>query len=104
SKNAFAISEPLPVQSAETAYEEVLANVGAVLPKRDAVDLRVVNETKTGTATGTGSYGRPGIIDDPSAVLGWPVYNSGTAPVDTDKDGIPDVWEDANGLNKNNVE
>jgi hypothetical protein len=31
-------------------------------------------------------------------VGGWPAYVSGEAPVDTARDGIPDVWKRAHGL------
>ncbi|MGN1115136.1 MAG: polysaccharide lyase family 1 protein [Candidatus Ornithomonoglobus sp.] len=37
------------IQSAEDAFEDVLANVGATLPKRDAIDARVVADVKNGT-------------------------------------------------------
>ena len=33
----------------------------------------------------------------------WPTLNSGTAPSDSDNDGMPDVWETANGLNPNDA-
>ncbi len=33
-------------QTAEEAYEEVLANAGATIPKRDAIDARIVNDVK----------------------------------------------------------
>lgn len=104
SNTVFPIKEALPVRSAEEAYAEVLEKVGATIPQRDAVDTRIISETRTGTATGMGSFGRAGIIDDPAAVGGWPNLAVGTPPVDTDKDGIPDSWEDANGLNKNNAD
>ena len=37
-----------PVSAAE-AYERILDNVGAVLPKRDAIDARIINDVKYGT-------------------------------------------------------
>ncbi len=95
----FSISVPLPEQTASDAYAEVLKYAGANIPKRDEVDDRVVSETKTGTARGKGVYGKPGIIDLPFVVGGWPVYQNGVAPVDTDKDGMSDDWEKKNGLN-----
>lgn len=101
--HAFAVSMALPQQSAKNAYDEVLQYAGAYLPKRDAVDERVVNETKTGTATGIGVYGKPGIIDSPFAVGGWPEYKATIAAIDTDGDGMPDEWEKKKGLNINDA-
>ena len=89
--------------SAQNAYEKVLAYVGASLV-RDTVDKRIIHDVSNGTATfmtgGNGSVN--GIIDTQSAVGGWPELKSLSAPVDSDEDGMPDAWEDANGLLKNN--
>lgn len=102
SEKPFPVEVPLPDESAKDAFNSVLANAGATLPKRDAVDTRIVNEAKTKTATGKGSFGKPGIIDMPAAVGGWPAYNSAPAPADTDHDGMPDTWEKENKLDPNN--
>jgi len=102
-KAPFTIAVLIPEQSAAAAYEEVLKNCGAVLPKRDAVDTRVINETKTGSATGMGVFGKAGIIDTPVAVGGWGEFKNGIALVDTDEDGMPDEWEKKNGLNPNDA-
>ena len=99
----FAIAEPIAMQTAREAYESVLNFAGAILPKRDAVDERVVMETRTGTAIGKGVYGKPGIIDLPFSVGGWPEYQSGKAPVDSDHDGMPDDWEKKRGLDPANA-
>jgi hypothetical protein len=101
----------ITTHTAETAFEKVLAHVGASL-YRDAVDARYMDEAANGTTTYTGSatktgdgktiQHRPGIIDfvkdQGEYVLestSWP------ADFDTDQDGIPDAWEIANGLNPN---
>lgn len=91
---------PVTTQSAEVAYGLVLAQAGASLVQ-DAVDRRVVEEIRTGTATFGASYkgGGKGIIDSQKDVGGWPELRSLPAPVDTDHDGVPDVWEQAHGLN-----
>ncbi|MCF7803307.1 MAG: T9SS type A sorting domain-containing protein [Candidatus Marinimicrobia bacterium] len=81
--------------SAENAYELVLADVGAVLPARDGVDARIVEEVRTQTAT----YGDNGIIDSQSEVGGFPELADGTPPEDADDDGMPDDWENDMGLN-----
>ena len=101
SDTIFTISYPTNMQPALNAYDTVLQSAGAILPRRDSVDIRLANEARTGTATGTGSSGKPGIIDAPSGVGGWPVYETCTGPDDTDHDGMPDEWEIENGLNPN---
>ena len=106
------MDEPAPTgqvttHSAAEAYEKVLAYVGASL-YRDEIDARYMEEAKTGTATYKGSItNSPGIIDKVSDVKGYTEANFGTgtrpADFDTDKDGIPDEWEKANGLNPNDA-
>lgn len=85
--------------SANEAYQRVLNSAGASYA-RDAVDTRIINETRNGTFTFNGSKGSTGgIIDSQRDVGGWPTLKSLPAPKDTDRDGIPDEWEVANGLN-----
>ena len=98
--------------SAQTAYEKVLSYCGASL-FRDNVDARYMDEARNGTTTYTGSatktgdgktiQHRPGIID---YVRDQGEYVLATATRDaswdTDQDGMPDVWENANGLDPNN--
>lgn len=85
--------------SATVAFEKVVAYAGASY-KRDAVDERYAQEAIDGTATYTGSVtGKKGIIDTQNDVGGWPELAKGTKPTDSDKDGMPDDWETANGLN-----
>jgi hypothetical protein len=91
----FIISEPVLTQPAPEAYQLVLKNVGASLPKYDAVDQRLIAEAKLHKAV----RGEKGIINDASEAGGWPVYQYTKAAVDTDKDGMPDEWEIKNGLN-----
>lgn len=91
---------PVTTQTAEEAYELVLANAGAVLPKRDPVDLRIIQEVRSGTATYSGKWGAgSGIIDSQTQVGGWPDLRSAPAPSDNDHDGMPDEWEIEDGLN-----
>ena len=95
SATPFAVA-PVVTQTAPDAYQTVLANVGATRPGRDSVDQRIIMTVTGGTAW----YGEggTGIIRSPSDVGGWPTYASGTPPVDTDHDGMPDAWEVAHGL------
>lgn len=106
---------PIRQQTAEEAYKSVLAGVGAIYPKRDAVDTRIIDEVRGGYATYEGlvyrkiknipDRSRPcGIIDTPADAGGWPELKSKPAPTDLDHDGMPDAWEVANGLDPNNPE
>ena len=87
---------PINTQSAEDAYESVLASAGASL-SRDSLDARVIEDVRNGT----GSHGDKGIIDRPSDAGGLPELSPGESEADTDGDGLPDRWEDLNGTNKN---
>lgn len=96
------ITGDITTHTAEVAYEKVLANVGASL-HRDAVDARHAEEAKNGTATYSGSVsGAKGQLDKVSD-QGTYELESTSRPegFDTDKDGMPDTWEIANGLNPN---
>ncbi len=78
-------------QSAKKASDLVLAQSGASL-HRDAVDTRVIDNVRK----------RQGkLIDSQKDVGGWPTLKSIPAPLDSDHDGMPDVWEKAHGLNPN---
>ena len=100
--------------TAQTAYEKVLAYGGASL-YRDAADVRYVEEATNGTTTYNASHAKvAGIIDvinDPSSdtqdakTASFPELTSESraADYDSDKDGIPDAWEIANGLNPNDA-
>jgi hypothetical protein len=93
---------PVETQPAEAAFEAALARAGCSLA-RDAVDRRIVHEIRTGTATHGETYGGggKGIIDSQAAVGGWPELRSAPAPADADRDGMPDAWERAHGLDPN---
>jgi hypothetical protein len=90
---------PLTIEPAERAYETVLANAGATLPRRDAVDARIVREVRSGEVTYAAGKG---IITDVSQVGGYPEYK-GEPYADGDKDGLPDAWETEYGLNSHDA-
>jgi pectate lyase len=69
--------------------EAVLAGAGATLPRRDAVDARIVTEVRRRSGA---------IIDSPDQAGGYPSYRGGFPPPDADADGMPDDWERAAGL------
>ncbi|MDO8543802.1 MAG: hypothetical protein Q7S40_25450 [Opitutaceae bacterium] len=92
---------PVPAEFAVTtdaakrAFERVLAGAGATRPSRDVVDTRVVDEVR---------MKKGGIINSQKDVGGYPEYRSAAAPVDADKDGMPDDWEKEHGLSPRNAD
>lgn len=91
-------STAIPAHTAQQAYDAVLLYGGASL-KRDAVDVRIMGDVKSGNPTFTGSITKlKGIIDTQKDVGGWPVLAQTPAPLDTDGDGMPDAWETENKL------
>ena len=93
----------ITMHSAENAYEKVLRYAGASY-KRDEVDLRLRYEVLKGLAYYQGSNGsKNGMIDSQKDVGGWPELEDTGKLTDTDKDGIPDEWETAHGLNPNSA-
>ncbi|WP_100404700.1 Ig-like domain-containing protein [Bacillus solitudinis] len=93
----FAVSghEELDLKTAEEAYEAVLNKTGATYPRRDAVDARLVADVRNNT-------GR--MINHEKEVGGYPELRAEEAPLDSDRDGIPDEWEIENALNPHNSE
>lgn len=88
-------------ETAEQAYETVLEKAGTV--NRDRVEKRIIEDVRSGNATYGGSFGaKKGIIDTENDAEGFYAYNNVyVVDTDTDKDGMPDYWERANGLNPN---
>lgn len=81
-------------QKTEELLETVLKEAGAIRPKRDAIDERLVREVRQRTFTYRGSKdGLPGIIDSQEDVGGYPTLAGGPAAPDSDADGLPDWWE-----------
>ncbi|MBN2213836.1 MAG: hypothetical protein JW723_06285 [Bacteroidales bacterium] len=107
-------SMPINEQTALEVYHSVLDNAGAILPVRDAVDSRIIEETRGGFATYEGvgykeknkvsdPSEKCGIIDTQNDVGGCPLLKSTPAPKDTDHDGMPDEWELNNGPDPNSA-
>jgi len=94
---------PVATESAEAAYAAALQFAGCSLV-RDPVDLRIIEEIRTGTARFGATYkgGGKGLIDSQRDVGGWPDLRSLPAPIDTDQDGMPDAWERQHGLDPMN--
>lgn len=94
---------PLNTEPALDAFNSVLDKAGAVLPKRDTLDDRIVNNVRNRTGRiidvqGGFPHGTPYA----NTANAWPALDSLAAPVDTDHDGMPDFWELARNLDPNN--
>lgn len=115
SRKPFPMAE-VRIMPASEAFDWVLNNAGATIPKRDAVDERIVKQARTGIIeyeegldTKDSKYVKrrlpadsykKGIITGIEQVGGYPEYN-GTPYKDSDGDGMPDWWELKYGLNPN---
>jgi len=103
SGSAFQAS-PFPYPAASTtmtaaqAYQHIIDNVGANYPRRDEVDTLLVGEVQSRGTRGVYMY-RETANNLSNGGLGE-VFGA-PAPLDSDADGMPDAWEDANSLNKN---
>ncbi len=90
-----------PAESAQEAYQQVLAKVGTI--RRDAVERRLIEDVKSGQPKYKGvTANKQGIIDSPADAEGWPAYTSAAPVVDNDHDGMADDWEKAHGFDPNN--
>jgi hypothetical protein len=107
----FVVDKPffesyVETESAQEAYEDVLADVGCNLPMLDDHDQRVIEETRAGTTTFKGSVsGIAGLPDKQEDVGGWDDYPETRRPADwdTDHDGLPNAWETQQGLNPHSI-
>jgi len=89
----------LKEKSAVLAYADVLKSAGASF-RRDTLDKRIVNNVKDRTGNLIDVQG--GFKHGTSykeTVDAWPNLKSKKPKKDSDRDGMPDVWERKNGLN-----
>ncbi|HTI50209.1 MAG TPA: hypothetical protein VL475_04635 [Planctomycetaceae bacterium] len=85
----FEIAGARPATDAPAvAFERILREAGASR-RRDAADRRLVQGVRDRTHR---------LIDSQDEVGGWPELKGEAAPRDTDRDGMPDGWEQGRGL------
>lgn len=91
----------LEIWSGKDLVEKLLPEVGASLPYRDLADCYMVDEVL--------SFGKKGklITNENELPIGVPTtwsWFKGSKPTDTDGDGMPDAWEEANGTDKSKAD
>ena len=92
-------AEPLFIQTAEEAYEAVLLRAGASY-RRDTLDQRIVQDVRNRTGFIIDVQGRyPAHSPFEITLDAWPALQQLPAPVDSDRDGMPDEWETRHKLN-----
>ncbi|MCK5831649.1 MAG: hypothetical protein KAH20_15245 [Methylococcales bacterium] len=115
-ENALTLDVKLFAENGIGASQRLAAN-GAWVNNRDTTDTRVINDYRNGTGDT--------LVASVDAVGGWPYFDNGVyrtipeaqfianpnlyqldpgvAYADTDHDGMPDLWEDSHGLNRNSL-
>jgi hypothetical protein len=96
--------DPYSMTSEDTpqdAYSKILLDAGANLQVsgndgnfkslRDAVDTRIINNLINRTGAFFNGVGRDG--EEGFAAISWPELAGGTPALDSDGDGMPDMWE-----------
>jgi pectate lyase len=92
--------------SAPAAYR-IAASLAGTLP-RDPIDALIISQVRTlgrgTTGTGASTVGPSGGLYTSQTQTGlsdngYGAITGGTKPTDTDNDGMPDFWEQANGSN-----
>ena len=95
-KTSLGVDFPdLPLYGGNTLLDNNLRKVGASLPYRDQADCLMIEEvTSIGRSGGLITYESSLLTGVPTSWSWW----TGTAKAtDSDNDGMPDWWEDANG-------
>ncbi len=97
-------SVEINTETANTAFDNVMKFGGASF-KRDTLDARIINDVKNrkgGLIDVQGNYPHGTAYE--KTINAWPTLQSLAAPIDSDKDGMPDAWEKENGLNINSAD
>ena len=85
------------------AYDRVMAGVGATVPARDQPDALLISlvQSQGGILIQT----EQDLVSQGVGDQGYGTLASASRPsgFDTDRDGMPDAWETANGLNPNDA-
>lgn len=94
------IGVPVSLDPRLTAYKKVISQAGAARMEHDAA--RTLRDEFTELCVSRVVSQQRGIISDPLELgigSAFATLNSAASPADTDKDGMPDIWESALGMN-----
>ncbi len=91
------VTTNLSTVSATATVPYVLSSAGCSL-QRDALDLLTLSDC---FSLGTQGHSWTNETQSGLSNFGYGTLNGGLPPVDSDQDGMPDYWEQANGLNPN---
>lgn len=94
-------SAPFTIESPQLAYKKIVSSAGALrldasagIPLRDEVDTLLVGNLVALRRNHISSESQTGLSNG-----GLGMLNSTPPPADTDRDGMPDYWEQALGFN-----
>jgi len=91
-----------PILTAQAAFSNIVSGVGASYPVRDQVDQLMISDLSSKGTTATYVYVQTDLTTQFGFTNGGAGHIYGApAPLDTDNDGMPDAWENANGLDPN---
>ena len=90
--------------TAAEVRQYIIDNAGAKYPKRDGFDTRIINDVTNEPPSALGRIcGLFGTPESTCLANFNDAYASGSAPLDSDNDGMPNSYETANGLNPNSA-
>jgi hypothetical protein len=113
------INHAIPIKSARQAFDDVINDVGnnkrvygngEIINNQDDIDAYFISNVVNDTPVNYGEYGSKTYIPNSQKYKDFqrrismiPV-NQHPTDYDTDRDGMPNVWEVANGLNPNKAD
>lgn len=103
----FAVQGSNPRETADQALQRVLDYGGANWQNRSPIDQRIINSVRNGTGQVIADLSSGVQATEWATLMSQRPDAQGNAPFkrpgnfDTDRDGMPDAWETAHGLNPN---
>lgn len=99
----FTVAGVNTADSADVGLQRTLDYGGANWQNRNPIDQRIANSVRTGTGAIINNLSDATHSAEWNTVMGQATAVTRAANFDTDRDGMPDVWEVAHGLNPNSA-